>query len=91
MKEEISNCCSATVSGSGRCAGCGEDCESVWVDKEPYTNDSTYWHDHEVKFESQYSPSGVHITVYEKMSKEEQDDFKKHIKSERDVVTIRFK
>jgi len=59
--------------------------------KEPYTNDFTYWQDHEVKFESQYSPSGIHVTVYEKMSKEEQEDFKRHLKNERDVVTIKFK
>lgn len=58
---------------------------------EPYTNDFTYFRDMTVKFESQYSPSGVHITVYQEMSKEEQDDFKKHIRNERDVVTIKFK
>lgn len=58
---------------------------------EPYTNDFTYWRDHEVKFESQLGASGIYVTVYEKMSHEEQEDFKKHLKRERDVVTIRFK
>lgn len=58
---------------------------------EPYTNDSTEFKGREVKFESQYSRSGVHITVYEQMDAEEMQEFKRHIKSERDVVTIRFK
>lgn len=58
---------------------------------EPYTNDFTYWHDREVKFESQLGSSGIYVTVYEKMSKDEQEDFKRHLKNERDVVTIKFK
>lgn len=58
---------------------------------EHYTNDFTYFRDMTVKFESQYSPSGIHVTVYQKMSPEEQEDFKKHLRNERDVVTIKFK
>lgn len=58
---------------------------------EPYTNDFTYFRDMTVKFESQYSPSGVHITVYQQMGKEEREDFERHIRNERDVVTIKFK
>jgi hypothetical protein len=58
---------------------------------QPYTNDFTYWQDHEVKFESHLGPNGIYVTVYEKMSHEEQEDFKKHLKTERDVVKITFK
>ena len=59
--------------------------------KEPYTNDSTFWKNREIKFESSLGSSGIYVTVYEKLTKEEQEDFKKHLKSERDLVSIKFK
>lgn len=58
---------------------------------EPYTNDFTYWQDHEVKFESQLGASGIYVTVYEKMGPEERKDFERHLRNERDVVKITFK
>lgn len=56
----------------------------------PYTNDSTEWKGKEIGFESQYSSSGVYVTIYG-IDKADQDDFKKHLKSERDVIAIKFK
>lgn len=58
---------------------------------EPYTNDFTYWHDREVKFESQYTPSGIRVIVYEKMTNDEKIKFIAHLKKERDIVSISFK
>lgn len=57
---------------------------------EPYTNDSTYFRDAEIKFDSQYSFNGIHVTVYEPMCKEEREEFDKHLRRERDVVSILF-
>ena len=58
---------------------------------EPYTNDSTYWRDTEVKFENSLGSNGIYVTVYGITDPTERQDFTKHLKRERDVVTIKFK
>jgi len=58
---------------------------------EPYTNDFTYFHDEEVKFESNLSSNGIHVTVHRPMDQEERQEFERHLRNERDVVSILFK
>jgi hypothetical protein len=58
--------------------------------KEIYTNDSTEFQGRTIKFYSAYSSMGVHIEIYEDMGDEEKELLKKHLRGERDVVSLRF-
>lgn len=54
--------------------------------------DSTFFNDRTINFYARLSMDGLHIEVKKNLfeTPEEADQFKKHIRSERDVVTLKF-
>jgi hypothetical protein len=54
--------------------------------------DSTFFNGRTINFYARLSSSGLHIEVKKELfdTPDESDQFKKHIRSERDVVQLRF-